>query len=43
MTVARLTQELSVEEMRGWAAFFELMNEKQEAAMKKPARTQGNL
>ena len=35
MTVTRLCQELTVEEMTAWAAFFEIKGEEQEKTMER--------
>lgn len=38
MTVRQLTEELTLEELVSWAAFFELKNEKEDREMKKSER-----
>lgn len=35
MTVAQLCRDLTVEEMMGWAAFFEIKAEEEEKAMER--------
>jgi|TARA_Y100000033_G_scaffold49146_1_gene57042 hypothetical protein len=35
MTISRLAEELTQEELVGWAAFFQLKNEEEEKAMER--------
>ena len=41
MTVSSLTKELTMEEMIGWAAFFELQNEEMEKSSSRAQTRQG--
>jgi len=41
MTLARLTCELTQEELVGWAAFYELKNEEEERAMDRARTSKG--
>ena len=38
MTVRQLTEELTIEELVSWAAFFDLKNEREEKERKKSER-----
>ena len=38
MTVARLLQEITVEELLGWSAYFSVLNEEQEEQMRRARR-----
>ena len=35
MTLARLRQEMTLEELLGWSCFFQISNEQQQKAMKR--------
>ena len=38
MTLSQLTENMTVEELVGWAAFFEVKNEEEERMRQKPGR-----
>ena len=41
MTLAQLTERLTQEELVGWAAFYELKNEEEQAAMDRSRTSKG--